>query len=235
MKKTQDAIEYKGNNEAEDVLKWALDKFHPNIALACSFELPVLVHMAVRINPDVRIFSIDTGRLPEETYQCAHELEQRYNTRIEWYFPKHDGVEKLEREKGVYSFKESLEARHECCAIRKVEPLSRSLNGLKAWVTGLRCDQNVTRKDLPKIEQDEVHGNILKINPITDWSLGRVKEYMKKHDIPYNQLLEQGYTSIGCACCTKPVQPGEDPRAGRWWWEQPEHKECGLHVRNWNI
>ncbi|MFC1497998.1 phosphoadenylyl-sulfate reductase [Verrucomicrobiota bacterium] len=235
MKDTQDAIEYNGNNKAEDMLKWALNNFHPNIALACSFETPILVHMAVAIKPDVRIFSIDTGRLPEETYQCAHELEQRYGIKIEWYFPKNNAVEKLERGKGVYSFKESLEARHECCAIRKVEPLSRALNGLKAWITGLRKDQNVTRNELGKVERDVAHGGIIKINPIADWSLAQVMEYTKKHDIPYNQLLDQDYMSIGCACCTRPVTVGEDPRSGRWWWEQPEHKECGLHVRNWNI
>ena len=218
-------IKYLGSGRAEDVLEWAFSEFQSDVALASSFEAPVLVHMAVCINPNVQVFSIDTGRLPEETYQCAQDLEERYGVKVEWYFPKNDDVEALEREKGLFSFKKSLDARHECCGIRKVEPLSRALNGLNAWITSLRKDQSVTRSELNKVE----YGDIIKINPIADWSDEQVKQYIKDNHIPYNRLLDRGYMSIGCSCCTRAVEFGNDTRSGRWWWEEPEHKECGLH------
>lgn len=227
--------DYQGDGTPEDILRWALDRFHPRIAIATSLQDAVLIHMAVRVRKDVRVFSVDTGRLPEEAYQCADEIRRQLGVRIEWYFPCHEAVEKLETEKGVYSFKESLENRRQCCRIRKVEPLSRALAGLDAWITGLRRDESVTRTALAAIEIDDAHGGILKINPLADWSSEDVRAYLRTHGIPYNRLLDQGYPSIGCACCTRPVEPGEDPRAGRWWWEQPEHKECGLHVSNWQI
>jgi len=228
-------LDYQGDGRAEDVVKWALERFHPRIAIACSFQHTVLIHMATRINPDVRLFSIDTGRLPEETYECARDIEKHFGTRIEWYFPRHDAVEKMLRTKGAFSFKESLGARRDCCAIRKVEPFNRALSGLDAWMSGVRREQNVTRQAVRKIEVDDVHGGIVKINPLADWSYADICVYVKKHRLPYNTLFEKGYTSIGCACCTRPVEPGEDPRAGRWWWEHPDQKECGLHVRNWQI
>lgn len=220
---------------AVDVLRWALEKFHPRIAIATSLQDSILIHMAVGIRPDVRVFSIDTGRLPEEAYACAEDIRRHLGVRIEWYFPMHDAVEKLETEKGLYSFKNSLDDRKECCSIRKVEPLSRAMAGLDAWITGLRRDESVTRGTLAKVEKDAAHGGIFKINPLADWTTEDVRAYLQKHQIPYNHLLDRGYPSIGCACCTRPIEPGENPRAGRWWWEQPEHKECGLHVRNWNI
>jgi phosphoadenosine phosphosulfate reductase len=140
-------------------------------------------------------------------------------------------VEKLEREKGLFSFRESLENRHECCHIRKVEPLGRALQGLAGWITGLRREQSVTRTALAPVELDEANGGILKINPLLEWSEAQVWEYAETRRIPTNRLHKQGYPSIGCAPCTRPVAPGEHPRAGRWWWENPEHKECGLHRR----
>lgn len=226
-----DHVDHHGDGRAEDVLRWALNKFHPRIAIACSLQDTVLIDMAVKIRKDVRVFSIDTGRLPEEAYQCAEEIRRQFGVRIEWYFPRHEAVENLETEKGLFSFKQSLENRRECCHIRKVEPLSRALDGLDAWITGLRSDESVTRSSLTKIESDEAHGGILKINPLADWTSEDVRAYLQKFQIPYNQMLDRGYPSIGCACCTRPTKPGEDPRAGRWWWEQPEHKECGLHVK----
>ena len=229
------SVEYNGDNTAVDVLKWAIEKYHPAITVSCSFEQPVTAHMALTINPDVKIFSIDTGRLPEETYECAEKFQKRFNANIEWYFPKKEEVEKLVNEKGMYSFRESLNARKECCGIRKVEPLNRALQGMKAWVTGRRKDQNITRNELPKIEYDYEYGGLLKINPLADWTADDVHDYIKQHNVPENKLLKEGYTSVGCACCTRAVQPGEDPRSGRWWWEQAEHKECGLHPRNWQI
>jgi phosphoadenosine phosphosulfate reductase len=216
---------------ATHVLRWALETFHPRLAIATSLQDSILIHLAVAIRPDVRVFSLDTGRLPEEAYACAEEIRRQLGVRIEWYFPRHEPVEKLETEKGLYSFQNSLEERKECCTIRKVEPLSRALHGLDAWITSLRRDESVTRGALAKVEPDAAHGGIVKINPLADWTLEDVRAYLTKHGIPYNRLLDRGYPSIGCACCTRPVAAGEDPRAGRWWWEQPEHKECGLHAR----
>lgn len=228
-------FEYDGNGEAEDILRWALTKFHPRIAIACSFQHAVLIDMAVKINPDVRVFSIDTGRLPEETYECANDIEKHFGIKIEWFLPKQEAVEKMLHEEGPMSFKKSLESRRNCCAIRRVEPLNRALSSLDAWVAGLRREQGVTRKDTMKIEQDVDRGGILKINPLADWSYEEIRKYVKEKKLPYNRLFEKGYTSIGCACCTRPIEPGQTTRDGRWWWENPEHRECGLHVRNWNI
>ena len=228
-------LDYDGDGREEDVLRWALNKFHPRIAIACSFQHSVLIDMAVRIRPDVRIFSIDTGRLPEETYECARDIEKHFGIRIEWYVPRQNAVEQIMRKNGPFSFRESLDARRECCAVRKVEPLNRALSGLDAWITGVRREQNVTRSAAAKIELDEAHGGIVKVNPLADWSYEEIRAYVREHKLPYNTLFEKGYTSIGCACCTRAAESGEDARAGRWWWEHPEYKECGLHVRNWQI
>ena len=173
---------------------------------------------------------MDTGRLNEETYLCAESLRRQLGIKIEWYFPKVDAVQQLESKKGVYSFKESLEARTECCGIRKVEPLNRALYRLIAWITGMRREQCITRTQLQTVEKDELHRGITKINPLADWKTDEVWAYIKKHNLPSNRLYDTGYQSIGCAPCTRAVQPGEDSRAGRWWWEGPEHKECGLHI-----
>jgi phosphoadenosine phosphosulfate reductase len=215
----------------EDVLSWALAEYHPNIALASSFsrEDIALIAMMTDILPDARVFALDTGRLNEETYEAAEAVRGKLGVRIEWHFPDRAAVEQLERTKGLYSFRESLENRHECCRIRKVEPLSRALAGLKAWVTGQRKGQGITRAALPVFETDVAHGGILKINPLADWAEEQVRLFIRDRGLPCNQLHEEGYPSIGCAPCTRAVLPGEDPRAGRWWWERPEHKECGLH------
>jgi len=216
------------------VLRWALSDFHPDIALASSFSMEdiVLIAMMAEIRPDARIFALDTGRLHEETYEAAEAVRRTLGVRIEWYFPAAAAVEELERNKGLYSFRESLENRHECCRIRKVDPLSRALSGLRAWVTGQRREQAVTRRSLDIVEIDGTHGGILKLNPLAGWTEGDVKEYIRKRGLPVNRLIDMGYPSIGCSPCTRAVAPGEDPRAGRWWWENPEHKECGLHARN---
>jgi len=218
----------------EEVLRWALSEFHPDIALASSFSMEdiVLIAMMADILPDARIFALDTGRLNEETYEAAEAVCRKLGVRIEWRFPETAAVEELERSKGLYSFRESLENRHECCRIRKVEPLSRALSGLRAWVTGQRREQAVTRRSLSVLEVDEAHGKILKLNPLAGWTEQEVREYVRKRGLPVNRLRDMGYPSIGCAPCTRPIAPGEDPRAGRWWWERPEHKECGLHARN---
>ena len=217
---------------AETVLRWAIETF-PKIALASSFgaEDGVLIDLLSRVDPhhSVQIFTLDTGRLPEETYELMDQIRARYTRLIVSYFPDREAVEKLEREKGFYSFRESVENRKECCGIRKVESLQRALSGLDAWITGLRREQSITRTHLAKVEKDPAHAGLVKINPIADWTTPQVWDYIREHQVPYNRLHDQGYPSIGCAPCTRAVQPGEDIRAGRWWWELPEHKECGLH------
>ncbi len=228
---------YTGDGEAADLLRWALDRHHPRIALSTSFKDAVIIDIMHRLRPDAsfRVFALDTGRLPEETYECAEAIRERYGVRIEWVFPRREAVEQMVRMKGMLSFRESLDNRRECCYHRKVEPLARALSGLDAWITGLRRDQGETRGGTRKLEHDKVHGGILKVNPLADWDMGRVWQYIREHKVPYNRLYDRGYTSIGCAPCTRAVQPGEDPRAGRWWWELAEHKECGLHVPDYSI
>jgi phosphoadenosine phosphosulfate reductase len=215
----------------QDLLRWALRRFHPRIALASSFgaEDVVLIDMLVRIQPDARIVTLDTGRLHEETYDVMERVRRRYGVAIETFFPDREAVERLEREKGLYSFRDDIDSRKECCAIRKVEPLRRALAGLEAWITGLRREQAITRCRIRNVEFDEAFG-ILKLNPLTDWSESQVWDYVRRHDVPYNSLHDQGFPSIGCAPCTRAVRQGEDIRAGRWWWERPEQRECGLHA-----
>lgn len=218
---------------AADIIRIGLEAANGPVSLACSFspEDVVIIDIAHKAGLNLGVFAIDTGRLNEETYEVADALRERYGIKIDWYFPKHEAVEKLEREKGLFSFRESLDNRHECCAIRKVEPLSRALKSLSGWVTGMRRQQSVTRSDLKAIEQDDLNGGIIKINPLLEWTEEQVMAYTEEHRLPVNRLFKQGYRSIGCAPCTRAVQPGEDARAGRWWWENPEHKECGLHRR----
>jgi len=216
---------------AQEILRQGVEAAKGIVKLACSFSVEdtVIIDMIHKEGLPLGIFALDTGRLNEETYEVADAITDRYGIRIDWYFPKNEAVEKLEREKGLHSFRESLENRHECCGIRKVEPLGRALAGLAGWVTGLRREQSVTRTDLAAIEIDEGHGGILKLNPLLEWSEDQVWDYAKQHHVPVSRLYDQGYRSIGCAPCTRAVAPGEHARAGRWWWEDPEHKECGLH------
>ena len=220
------------NKKPQDVLKWALDTFHPKISLASSFgaEDNVLIDVLSKINPKFRVFTLDTGRLNQETYDVIDKIRTKYNTQIEIYFPNTERVEKMVLQHGMNLFYDSVDYRRLCCGIRKVEPLTRALSGLDAWITGLRRAQSVTRTDLKKIEIDESQRNIVKVNPIADWSKEQVWDYIKKNDVPHNVLHDKGYASIGCEPCTRPIKPGEGIRAGRWWWESPETKECGLHV-----
>ena len=179
---------------------------------------------------DFRVFTLDTGRLNQETYDCMDAIRERYGVKIEVFFPEAGAVEKLVRENGMNLFYDSVELRKSCCGVRKVEPLTRALKGLDAWMTGLRREQAVTRADVRKVELDRDHGDIVKINPLVDWSHDEVWDYIRKHNVPYNRLHQHGYPSIGCAPCTRAVKPGEELRAGRWWWENPNTKECGLHL-----
>lgn len=203
------------------------------IKLACSFsieDITVIDLLKTRLS-HFRVFAIDTGRLNEETYEIAENISMRYGIDIEWYLPSRQAVEKLEREKGLFSFRSSLENRKECCWIRKVEPLQRALSGASAWVTGMRREQSVTRADQQSLEIDHVNGGLLKINPLTFWTEADVWDYVKSKRLPVNALYRKGYASIGCAPCTRAIQDGESTRDGRWWWESPEHRECGLHRR----
>jgi len=216
-----------------DILRAGIEAANGLVSLACSFSMEdvVIIHIAHEAGLKLGVFALDTGRLNEETYEVADALVERYRLTIDWYFPRHDEVEKLERSEGLFSFRESLDKRHACCAIRKVEPLSRALKGLAGWVTGMRREQSATRSNLAPIEVDTLNGGIIKINPLFDWSEEQLVAYTEEHHLPKNRLYSQGYRSIGCAPCTRAVKPGEDARGGRWWWENAEQKECGLHRR----
>jgi phosphoadenosine phosphosulfate reductase len=218
---------------ALEIVTWALESYHPRLALACSFQAEgsVLIDMMYRVRgPAFRIFTLDTGRLNQETYDCMDAIRARYGVSVEVYFPDAMKVQEMVRSHGLNLFYNSIDLRKLCCGVRKVEPLKRALKGLDAWMTGLRREQAVTRVDVRKIELDRDHDNIVKINPLADWSSDEVWNYIRRHDLPYNRLHRQGYPSIGCAPCTRAVKPGEDARAGRWWWENPDTRECGLHV-----
>jgi len=219
---------------AEEILEAALGAFHPRIAFACSLGLEdvALLDLIWRREPRPRIFFLDTGRLPRETYDTLAAVQDRYGLPIEVYCPRTESVRALLAAKGPDSFYESLENRLECCRIRKVEPLGRALAGASAWITGLRREQGATRGGLAAFQWDEANGGLVKVNPLVHWSLDQVRAYVLARGVPCNPLHARGYPSIGCAPCTRAVQPGEDPRAGRWWWERPEHKECGLHPQS---
>jgi len=218
---------------AEELIQWTMDQYGLKAGLACSFGMEdmVLIDMIAKIKGPITIFTLDTGRLHEETYEIMERVRSHYRLEIKTYFPDSRQVEKLVRGKGFFSFKESIENRKECCAVRKIEPLNRALAELDAWITGLRRDQAVTRTETPKVLEDTDHPPLIKINPLADWSQEQVESYIEKHKVPVNALHKKNYPSIGCAPCTRSIEPGEDIRAGRWWWENPEHKECGLHRR----
>lgn len=212
------------------VLRDAVGSYTP-VAFANSLgaEDMVLTDLIAKQGLDIEIFSLDTGRLPQETYDLMQEVRKRYGVPLKVYFPDCSQVEKYVAEFGANAFYDSVELRKRCCYIRKVEPLKRALAGKKAWITGMRRDQAVTRGTLEVSSFDADHG-LQKFNPLLDWSNTEVWEYIKANDVPYNKLHDRFYPSIGCAPCTRAVTPGEDIRAGRWWWENPENKECGLHV-----
>jgi phosphoadenosine phosphosulfate reductase len=223
------------NLPTEELVAWAFKAYHPHLALACSFqaEESVLIDMMhCRQGSDFRVFTLDTGRLNQETYDCMDAIRDRYGIQIEVFFPDAEAVENMVRGHGLNLFYNSVEMRKMCCGIRKIEPLQRALKPLNAWVTGLRREQAVTRNTVKKVEIDKDHGGIIKINPLVDWSQKEVWDYIREHQVPYNKLHDQGYPSIGCAPCTRMVKAEEDIRAGRWWWENPETKECGLHLKS---
>jgi phosphoadenosine phosphosulfate reductase len=222
--------------EPDAVVKWAVERFGARVAVASSFSVEDcvvidLVHKASRAaGGQARVFALDTGRLHDETYLTAERVRMKYDLKIQWMFPRREAVETLIGVKGLYSFRDSLDNRHECCGIRKVEPLGRALAELDAWVTGLRREQSITRTDGAEVELDAAHGGMTKLNPLIGWTMEQVRAYAKANGVPVHPLHDRGYPSIGCAPCTRAIQPGEHPRAGRWWWEDPENKECGIHL-----
>ena len=219
------------SKSAEQLIQWCMDHYGLKAGLACSFGMEdmILIDIIAKLKGPITIFTLDTGRLHEETYEIMERVRSHYGLEIKTYFPNLKQVEHLVREKGFFSFKENIENRKECCSIRKIEPLKRALSELDAWVTGLRRDQAVTRTETPKVLEDIDHPPLVKINPLADWTQKQVEAYIDQHKVPVNELHKKNFPSIGCAPCTRPVEAGEDIRAGRWWWENPEHKECGLH------
>ena len=204
----------------------------PAITMANSLgaEDMVLTDVIATSKLAIEIFSLDTGRLPLETYDLMAKVQEHYGLKLKFYYPNHEAVESFTRENGINGFYDSVALRKACCHARKVEPLGRALAGKQAWITGLRAEQSTTRTDLPKQQFDEGNG-LIKLNPLSAWSEKEVWAYIRLNKVPYNALHDKFYPSIGCAPCTRPVSIGEDVRAGRWWWENPETKECGLHVK----
>ncbi|MCD6089889.1 MAG: phosphoadenylyl-sulfate reductase [Bacteroidales bacterium] len=220
------------NKTPQEVIKFFLEKYGDRIAFSNSLgaEDQVITDMIAKIDKSTKIFTLDTGRLFPETFDLIDRSSKRYNISIQVYFPDAHQVEEMVKEKGVNLFFESIENRKLCCHIRKIEPLKRAFKSLDVWICGLRRDQSVTRTDIQMIEWDEANG-LIKLNPIVDWTENQVWKYIKANNVPYNRLHDKGFPSVGCQPCTRAIEEGEDLRAGRWWWENPETKECGLHAK----
>lgn len=220
------------NADAKQILEYFIKEYGRDAALSSSLgaEDQVLTDMILKVKEDANIFTLDTGRLHPETYDLMDATNLKYGIKLEIFFPLNEKVQELYKTQGVNGHYESIENRKNCCGIRKIEPLKRALKPLKVWITGLRATQSVTRNDMPVIEYDE-NFEVIKVNPLINWSEDDVWNYIKQNNVPYNKLHDQGYPSIGCAPCTRPVEKGQDIRSGRWWWENPEHKECGLHAK----
>lgn len=220
------------DKSATEILSYFINDFDGIVGLASSLgaEDQVLTDMIVKINKETKIFTLDTGRVFPETYKVLDVTNKKYGINIDVYFPDHSSIEKMVNSKGINLFYDSIENRKLCCFNRKIEPLKRALSEIDIWITGLRKDQSVTRFFTPLIEWDEGN-NVLKVNPLLSWTEKNVWNYIKENSVPYNELHDKGFPSIGCQPCTRAIKDNEDIRAGRWWWEQPEHKECGLHVK----
>jgi len=229
------AAEYAGREPA-DLVALAVREYGADLAISFSgAEDVVLIDMAARAGGPFRVFSLDTGRLHAETYGFLDRVRERYGIPVEVFFPQPEAVQKLVREKGLFSFYK--DGHKECCGIRKVEPLVRALRPLGAWMTGQRRDQSPgTRAAIPAVQLDPTFGSpdrpLIKLNPLASWTSQQVWAYIREHDVPYNALHERGFTSIGCEPCTRPTHPGQHEREGRWWWEEATLKECGLHAGN---
>lgn len=220
------------NKTPEEIIQFFLEKFQEKIAFSSSLgaEDQVITDMISKIDKSTKIFTLDTGRVFPETYDLIDRTTKRYNMPIEIYFPDAEQVEGMVKEKGINLFFESTENRKLCCHIRKIEPLKRAFKNLDVWICGLRRDQSITRTDVQLVEWDEANG-LIKLNPIVNWTEKQVWDYIKANRVPYNRLHDKGFPSVGCQPCTRAITEGEDTRAGRWWWENPETKECGLHAK----
>jgi len=219
-------------SKPQEILEYFLKQYGQEAALSSSLgaEDQVLTDMLLKLDNKANIFTLDTGRLHTQTYDVMDATNLKYGIKLNIFFPLDTKVEELYKLQGVNGHFESIDNRKRCCNIRKIEPLKRALKPLKVWITGLRAAQSVTRVDMPVVEWDE-NFEVIKVNPLINWSEEDVWEYIKTNNVPYNKLHDEGYPSIGCAPCTRPVKSGEDIRSGRWWWENPEHKECGLHAK----
>lgn len=216
----------------EEVLHYFLAEYKGKIALSSSLSIEdqVLTDLIVKTDPSTRIFTLDTGRLFPETYSLMDKTNLKYNIHLEVMFPDHTEVEELVKKEGINLFYNGIDQRKACCRVRKLNPLKRAFEGLEVWICGLRNEQSITRQGVQLVEWDE--GNqLIKLNPLIHFTEAEVWEYIKKNQVPYNKLHDQGFPSIGCQPCTRAIKPGEDIRAGRWWWENPDQKECGLHRR----
>ena len=220
--------------EPPEIVRLAIERYTPDVAISFSgAEDVVLIEIASRVGLPFQVFTLDTGRLHAETYQFLETVRERYEVAIDAYFPQPQPVQELVREKGLYSF--YREGHQECCAIRKVEPLERALAGKRAYITGQRKDQSPsTRNEVPLVQLDtrfaEGDSELVKFNPLADWSAERVWQEIRERNMPYNPLHDRGFRSIGCEPCTRPTNPGQHEREGRWWWEEATMRECGLHV-----
>lgn len=216
----------------QEIVYWAIETFGDRVAIVTSLQIDsmAILDMAYRIDPNIRVITVDTGRLPEATLSFLDDVRAHYpEARWRVLFPDHREVEEMVERNSANLFYESVAMRFLCCHIRKVRPLTDALRGLDAWFTGLRRDQWASRAAIKKVELDHDHGGIVKLNPLADWTEEEVWDYLAEHDVPTHPLYEQGYTSIGCAPCSRPIKEGENKRAGRWWWEQDAPKECGMN------
>ena len=220
------------DSNPEELLHALTTEYSNKLAFATSLgaEDQALTHMLVNADKQLRIFTLDTGRLFPETLDLLDKTNKRYNINIELFFPAAQEVENMVHKKGINLFYESVENRKECCHIRKILPMKRALKDVEVWISGLRAEQSVTRQDLELAQWDD-NFQLIKISPLRSWNEEQLWKYIKDNNIPYNPLHDKGFSSIGCLPCTRAVEPGEDVRAGRWWWEQPEMKECGLHKK----
>jgi phosphoadenosine phosphosulfate reductase len=226
----QDLNQQLEGRTADEVLRYFIINYKDKLAFSTSLgaEDQVITQMIAGINPEVYIFTLDTGRLFQQTYDLLDITQKRYIVNIKVFFPDNNAVEEMVNSKGANLFYERIENRKLCCHIRKIQPLQRALEPVDFWISGLRREQSVTREDNALVEWDNLNKKI-KINPLIDWKSDDLWNYIHQYNIPYNTLHDQGFPSIGCFPCTRAVEPGEDIRAGRWWWEHPEMKECGLH------
>jgi len=231
QEKAQELRRLLENASSQEIVSYFMENYKDEAVFSSSLgaEGQVLTDMIATEHKDAYIITLDTGRLFPETYTLLDKTNKHYNIKINVFFPDYKRVQEMVKEKGINLFYESVENRKECCYIRKVEPLNRAIRGRKIWITGRRRGQSITRLNLKPVEWDEQY-NMIKVNPLYDWDEQDVWDYIKARGVPYNELHDRGYPSIGCEPCTRAVKPGEDVRAGRWWWEAPEKKECGLHI-----